>query len=382
MILSIVIPTKNRYSCLKSIVEYASTIDSDQFEIVIQDNSDDNQEFLNFLEKGKYSFVSYYYENTDLSVIENSDLAVKHARGEYISFIGDDDLFSKYLIDYVFYMKQNEIEAARFSVGGYMWPGVRSYSHKTYSLSFNKPEWRNQRENTSESLKKVIKQGGTSLITLPRLYHGVVARTCLEKVFEKCGTFFPGPSPDMASSIALGEVISNAVLCGAPLIMSGTSKKSAGGMGKGHAHKGNIKDTPWLPKDTEEKWSADVPKIWTGETIYAESVLKALEAMNDVNLTKQFNYSFLYAHMLVFHPDLKNLIVNTMKQGNANYVKITTYSIYIIVKRVKNYVHKLWQSRFYYKKMIRENNIDNSCLAAQLVDKYLTNIMQTSMSEE
>ena len=100
--LSIIIPTKNRYETLFPLIEYLETLDTKEVEVVVQDNSKDNSKAINFLNKNKLSNVKYYYEPSDLSVIGNSDLAVKNATGKYICFIGDDDGVMPYILDIIY----------------------------------------------------------------------------------------------------------------------------------------------------------------------------------------------------------------------------------------------------------------------------------------
>jgi len=46
ILLSIIIPTKNRYKYLKECLISLNMINSTQFEIIVQDNSDDNKAFF------------------------------------------------------------------------------------------------------------------------------------------------------------------------------------------------------------------------------------------------------------------------------------------------------------------------------------------------
>jgi len=46
--LSIVIPTKDRYDYLESLIELISGFESDEIEIVIQDNTYDNREIIDY----------------------------------------------------------------------------------------------------------------------------------------------------------------------------------------------------------------------------------------------------------------------------------------------------------------------------------------------
>ena len=83
-LLSFVVPTKNRYLYLYSLINQIASFNDERIELVIQDNSENNQEILEFLNLNKYSFISYYWDNKSLTMTENSDLAVEHAKGEYV----------------------------------------------------------------------------------------------------------------------------------------------------------------------------------------------------------------------------------------------------------------------------------------------------------
>ena len=107
-----------------------------------------------------------------------------------------------------------------------------------------------------------------------------MSRNVLDKVYEVTGTYFPGPSPDMANSVALAQFVKKHVYCDLPVISSGTSPKSTAGLGAKHKHKGNLKEIDFLPSDIEDRWEENVPMVWTGPTIYAQSALEALRKLN------------------------------------------------------------------------------------------------------
>ena len=98
-LLSIVVPTKNRYYYLKYLIQLIEELQSDEIEMVIQDNSDDNEEFQNYLKEKKYSFIRYDYVKGQIPMSDNSDRAILNSTGEYICFLGDDDGFTKYLLE-------------------------------------------------------------------------------------------------------------------------------------------------------------------------------------------------------------------------------------------------------------------------------------------
>lgn len=58
---------------------------------------------------------------------------------------------------------------------------------------------------------------------------------------------------------------------------------------------------PWLPKDTKENWDKNLPPIFSGETIFAQSAISALKKMNTDKNKFQFDYTSVYANFFYQH---------------------------------------------------------------------------------
>ena len=114
ILLSIAIPTKDRYEPLKSFIKLVESFDSNEVELVIQDNTKDNKEIVQFINEESDPIIKYFHIEEPISMSKNCDEAVKNCEGKYVCLIGDDDFVVKELIDFVRYMDENEIEAARF----------------------------------------------------------------------------------------------------------------------------------------------------------------------------------------------------------------------------------------------------------------------------
>ena len=126
-LLSLVVPTKDRYYYLKFLIALVDSFRFNDFEMIIQDNTYDNTEILKYLEVCQYDFVKYYYTKEQISVKENSDLAILHSSGEYVCFIGDDDGVSRHILKVVKYMRKNGIESLTTINSKYVWPDVHGY---------------------------------------------------------------------------------------------------------------------------------------------------------------------------------------------------------------------------------------------------------------
>ena len=78
-LLSIIIPTKNRYQYLQECLLSLRKLDPRRVEIIVQDNSDETSSFKDFLNNLEAQNIRYYHQDGFLSQTDNSDLAVSHA---------------------------------------------------------------------------------------------------------------------------------------------------------------------------------------------------------------------------------------------------------------------------------------------------------------
>ncbi len=302
-LLSIVVPTKNRYKYLKYLIELVAQFQSDEIELVIQDNSDSNSEFLIFLQTIDKKNIIYNYNKGKLSVSENATLSILNSSGDYVCFIGDDDGFCNSIIKIVKYMKSHNIDALISKQTIYDWPDFidNSIYHLSATLQYKDFSEKITYVNPDKEISKCVNSGLRDLHYLPRVYQGIVSRKYLDLIYDKNNTFFPGPSPDMANAISLALLSPKMVRLDAPLIISGQSKTVGGGerlLGKKNLP--NIKDVPFLPSNIEEIWDERLPAVWCADTIWPQSAISAFKAM-DVELPK-INFNRIMATFIFDHP--------------------------------------------------------------------------------
>lgn len=87
---SIVIPTRNRASLLQDALESALRQDFDSFEILVSNNAsqDDTEDVVKRLSDKR---VRYIKTERTLSMPDHWEFAIEQARGEYVTFLCDDD---------------------------------------------------------------------------------------------------------------------------------------------------------------------------------------------------------------------------------------------------------------------------------------------------
>lgn len=373
-LLSIVIPTKDHYQTLLPVLSWLLVdFKNLNVEIVVQDNTRENDEIRHFLEQITSKQLSYYHLAEPMPITQNCDIAVKNAKGKYLIMIGDDDYVISTIMDNVKYMVNENIDCLNSPTATYYWPDI-SFKYKTklsqgHTLTFLKSFNKEYIElDAKKELVKVLNSGGTDYAELPRLYHGIVRKDILDEVYLKCKTYFPGPSPDMANSSALALYARKFFFFNFPFCISGKSKSSASGMGANHMHNGKLANIPFLDKSLIAKWNHKIPYFWSGDTIYAQSLYHSINACN---YKASINFTYLYAHLLCFeYKNYKNIIpkcLELIKSSPFAFFKIPIYWIMINIGR-------LW---FYFNRKtgigLKLNSIDN---VATIQDgaKYFLNL--------
>lgn len=299
-ILSIVVPTKNRYKYLYHLLRLAEDLDTRCVEVIIQDNSTDNSEILSYLEKYSKPWIKYYYFEKSISMTENCDKAILNSQGEYICFIGDDDGFCLDIIDAVSYMKSHNIDVLLSSKTFYNWPDYSDNSvfDITEALVYRKGNGKLTKINPLKELQKCISNGFDGLYNMPKAYQALVSRSIMNKVWERYNTFFPGPSPDMANAVALSLLNPVSYYWDGPLVYSGQSKSVGGGERLLDNNKlKRLTEVPIMPANVLDRWDMKIPAYWCADSIWPQSAIQALNSYS----THKINYEKILARFIFYH---------------------------------------------------------------------------------
>lgn len=313
-LLSVVIPTKDRYPYLFQLIELIMSFNSVEIELIVQDNTTDNSLFLEYMEKHSYKHLKYFHIKEQISVSANSTNAILNSSGEYVCFLGDDDGILSSIVDVVHYMKDMSIDYLISLPTIYNWPDFYDPSifNLTSSISYHKGTGRFLKLNAMNEFYKSKSNGFDGLYKMPRVYQGLVSRSFLDKIYTKCNTFFPGPSPDMANSVALSMLDGNFYLYDSPLFISGQCRNFGGGERLIGANKlKRITEVNFLPKNITETWCVKLPTYWCADTIWPESAIEAICAMDQqfyVNFDKILA-RFIFNHLSYFK-ECEGLISN------------------------------------------------------------------------
>jgi len=314
-LLSIVIPTRNHITCLeKSIPEIEANIDN-SVQIVIQDNSDNNDfEKSNLLDQ--YNNIKYSYTNEVLSFVDNFDAAVSLADGEYLCMIGDDDGVTKRIVEATKWAAKNNLDSLVPEVlFEYFWPNSIDFPGEKYNngiIRYLNKKSAVKMLDTSNGLKKMLHNGAQDymMFDLVKLYHGIVKKSCLNEVKKRTGKYFGGLSPDIYISTALSIVCKKNYKISYPLTIAGVATGSGSANSSNGLHIGKLKDAPHFKGHTSYQWNKRVPQFYSVETIWADSALAALTDMKMYDLLNEFNKNALLSNRWIKHPEFNDYIEN------------------------------------------------------------------------
>lgn len=327
MLLSIVIPTKNRthtlFPVLRNILE---NINGD-FEVIIQDNSDEKVAIP--IELIAFNKINHFYTPGHIPISDNTELALSNACGEFILFIGDDDFVSPRIMDVVSIMKQKSIDNMTYDAGYYWWDSVQFYKKNYYHD--NKKLWlpKNRSMNISvkyseEELIKYYGRGGVSIGGLPRVYHGITKKSVLERIKQRTGKYVVGSCPDISLAISLTLVLEEFHTINWPLSLYGASSGSGGGMTASKKHYAKIEDMNWLREGIKERWHKNIPELWSERTIYPQT---ATEVFSAFCVEHEIDFYEMYAALFAYEPHLKTYWISGYKKTGMERLGILSFKI-------------------------------------------------------
>lgn len=376
-LLSIVIATKNRVqyciNCIETILEYAET----DFELIVQDNTDNFDLKKYVQEKISDSRLVYNYTPPPFSSIDNFNAALELANGEFVCLIGDDDGICDTIFDVVRWAKVNDVDSVCPKVFvDYYWPGAFSNNSKGYVNVpyFTRKVWK---KDPRKDIQNMVNDGILNYMgfNLPKFYHGIVKKSCFDEIKNNNGYYIGGLSPDIYSAVSLSTIVKNHVVIDFPITISGACKVSTTVAGFTGGHSGELKDAPHFRDRGDYVWDSQVPKFYSVQTIWAESALKAIkENRIKVNLLKLNIYRIL-SKSIISTPSHLGLFVNeSIKVSNdfrfLFYLRLLYNLLFIFVQvYTKKIVNRLFN--MFRTKVVRYENVDNLRDATQVINDFL-----------
>jgi glycosyltransferase involved in cell wall biosynthesis len=313
-LVSVVVPTHNRAHYVVPTIKALYKIPD--VEIVVTDTSskDGISDALSteILESKRFRLV----RNTQpLNVVQNFELGLQVATGEYLVFIGDDDFVHPSIGLVAKWAKSSQVDAVTTTMSAhYYWPDFvhkRMGSHFSGTLSSRSFTGKMDYFDPKEQLAIVANNPGAGVLGMPRAYAGLVSRKLLDHIVARYGALFGGVSPDIYSSALISYEAKRAAKFDFPFIIPGSSGKSTAGQSANGNHVGALRANSHIGAFKSLTWNKLVPEFYAIQTVWSYSLIEALKQCNFPQ--KSINFPRLYVKCLINHPRYWSTILDCVK---------------------------------------------------------------------
>ncbi len=283
---SVVIPTRERADTLKYALKTCLSQDFENYEIIVCDNcsSPTTKEVVDGFKSEK---IKYFRSDKPLAMSDNWELALSHAVGEYIIFIGDDDgllLNSLSKIDRL--IRELNVKALCWKTIVYFWPNISLPSANTIKIP-----WKHG-IIFLRSIDTIPKAANNQLrlTFLPTIYHGAIHRDLVALLRKKTGRVFSAGAPDVYTSFAFAYLLKSYYVLEYPMSITGFSAKSNGIAQYLLQDKESavVQEFDTLNIEACLGWHPNIPNIPIATNLaYPDAFLRAKDALfpNDINFS-------------------------------------------------------------------------------------------------
>ncbi|MGQ3050317.1 MAG: glycosyltransferase family 2 protein [Roseateles sp.] len=320
-LLSVVMPTHNRARYAMHAIESVLTQGDRRLELVVSDTSTDG-ELMRWVAQnplGRDPRLKYFRPEQKLDMTGNHNAAIGASKGEFLCLIGDDDTIAGGLLEAAQWAHQKRVDLiAPNVVANYVWPDFRSRhfgARHASRLYFAKQMGGGKVSRASDSLALALREAAQGTDGLPKIYHGVVRRTLMERVRDRSGQYFHGSSPDVSGAVGLAVCSETFLVVDFPLSIPGASGGSNSGRSAMNTHKGKLSAESQTSSFVAAGWSPGVPKFFSVETVWAHAALETLKHLAPSTLI-EFNFVRLLATCSLRHPEYGSEIAQATSEAS------------------------------------------------------------------
>lgn len=298
-ILSVIIPTHERFRYAKETVAVILGM-SEEIELIVSDTSMVDP----WASAEPHPRLKVVRPGTGISVVDNFNTALSHATGDYVCFIGDDDLIAPEIVDIGYKAKCQGVDAVRFTFPiVFYW---KDYLHRSDPEAYSGTVWVGQYSgqvkslDTEAALRQAADNLGHGVFDMPRAYCGLVSLSLIKKILADHNALFGGVSPDIYSAALISAHASKALDIDFPAVIPGASGASTAGQSAAGRHVGALRENDHIRPFRNLVWHPLVPEFYSVPTVWSHSLVRAIERLPE-NLAIRANWGRLYARCLLRH---------------------------------------------------------------------------------
>jgi len=286
------------------------TFDEQDFELIVQDNSDTTR-ILDYIKNNQDSRLKYHYTPERVNSVINLDYAISLATGKYIVMIGDDDTVLPTIFNVVQYANKFGYDAiSQKNVIPYFWPNSLG-AGSSGELHLKQFSSQKKMPDLNKNVNLFLKNGMIDYLAFdfPKVYHGIVSKNVLDKVKNKTGHYFGGLSPDIYAAMSLSFFTERFIVIDYPFTIGGVCKISSTAEAMTGRHIGELKTAPHLHLRGNYIWDKRIPQYYSVESIWAESAIKSFVELDNEFMLKDLRFSYFVLFALWRGKGIRKLII-------------------------------------------------------------------------
>ncbi len=328
LLLSLIIPTRERAETLAFTLATTLEQQSHDFEIIVSDNAsvDHTKAVVDALADGR---IHYFNTGQRLSMCGNYEFALERARGDYVIFIGDDDAVIPGAIDHLLSLFRSTSDKTI-----HMWP-LHTYdwpvADRQGRVAFLAPERAPSDLDLKAKARFVVRKGGWKYYELPSPYHAAIPRHLLDGIRLRTGRVFHSTQPDVFTAMAIPALADRAINIGFSITFNGRSSHSNGLGFVTKSAQANI--DRFLREYGEYKLHSTLfPGVPNAANMIPDAILLARDLFPEFYAAIEFNYEAMWAfscrHRFVSHLEV---LRNVRKIRERHPFKTTRFMLYSLI---------------------------------------------------
>ncbi len=226
-LLSVVVPTLDRPDTLRHALATLAAQSERDCEFIVQNNGG-NPAVATLVEGLGDSRFKHFTTPAVVTMTENWELALGHATGDYVTFIGDDDgLMPDGCAIAAWLLAKRGIPLLSWAPYAYYWPGYYHPGYRNRLVAAVDFRFTGEKIGSRGELERFY-GFQAHYARLPMIYNSFVRRDVIETMRSNAGRYFLGLSPDVTSGIVNAALTPNFIRLSRPLSISGLSQHSTG----------------------------------------------------------------------------------------------------------------------------------------------------------
>lgn len=300
-LLSVIVPTHNRAKYALPTVRSLLAL-SDRIEVVVSDTSSDNVLQDAVAQLSDAHRVNYVRPPTGVSVVDNFNAALNAATGDYLIFIGDDDLVTSAALQIAEWANRAGVDAVSVAFpANYYWPDFQHRLRGDFyagTLRIGDFSGSINDHDAGKALADAASSLGNGVMEMPRAYAGMISRELAQRIQHKYEHLFGGVSPDIYSAALISAECRRCVRVDYPIVVPGASGASTSGQSASGGHLSGLRDNAHIGAFKNLVWDDLIPEFYSVPTVWGYSLLKALEKLGR---KESADLAYLYVRTLLFH---------------------------------------------------------------------------------